>query len=82
MTAGRSASRAVAANVNPKLLYTALVPPEALAPDFLQAMRHWRCGSGTFRMNVALSKLPSFAALPGSEPADHHTAGIILGPSL
>jgi phytoene dehydrogenase-like protein len=73
---------AVAANVNPKLLYTGLVPGDALDADFLQAMRRWRCGSGTFRMNVALSRLPNFAALPGSEPADHHTAGIILAPSL
>ena len=74
--------KAVAANVNPKLLYTTLVPADALAPDFLHAMRNWRCGSGTFRMNVALSRLPSFAALPGSACADHHTAGIILAPSL
>jgi phytoene dehydrogenase-like protein len=75
-------SRAVAANVNPKLLYTEMVPGDALDPAFLQRMRQWRCGSGTFRMNVALSKLPSFTALPGSAPADHHTAGIIMAPSL
>src|SRR6516225_10337875 len=56
---------AVAANVNPKLLYTALVPPEALDPDFLRRMQGWRCASGTFRMNLALAKLPSFSALPG-----------------
>src|SRR5215469_16429515 len=73
---------AVAANVNPKLLYTGMVPEGALDPAFRQRMQHWRCGSGTFRMNVALSKLPSFTALPGSAPADHHTAGIILAPSL
>jgi phytoene dehydrogenase-like protein len=73
---------AVAANVNPRLLYTALVPSGALEPSFLHRMRRWRCGSGTFRMNVALSRLPSFTALPGSAPADHHTAGIILAPSL
>ncbi|HEY4407024.1 MAG TPA: NAD(P)/FAD-dependent oxidoreductase [Xanthobacteraceae bacterium] len=73
---------AVAANVNPKLLYTEMVPGDALDPAFLTRMRQWRCGSGTFRMNVALSRLPSFAALPGSEPADHHTAGIIMAPSL
>jgi phytoene dehydrogenase-like protein len=73
---------AVAANVNPKLLYTRLVPPAALAPDFLARMGRWRCGSGTFRMNVALSELPGFTALPGREPADHHTSGIILAPSL
>jgi len=33
-------------------------------------------------MNVALSQLPSFAACPGRETQDHHTAGIILAPSL
>jgi len=33
-------------------------------------------------MNLALSELPSFTALPGRTPADHHTAGIIIGPSL
>jgi phytoene dehydrogenase-like protein len=72
----------VAANVNPKLLYTALVPPDALDADFLRRMKAWRCGSGTFRINVALSQLPSFTALPGREAANHHTAGIILAPSL
>lgn len=33
-------------------------------------------------MNVALSELPDFACLPGSSPADHHGAGIVIGPSL
>ena len=74
--------RAVAANVNPKLLYTSMIPEGAVEPAFLDRMRRWRCGSGTFRMNVALSRLPSFSALPGSEAADHHTAGIIMAPSL
>jgi phytoene dehydrogenase-like protein len=73
---------AVAANVNPKLLYTGMVPAGALDPAFLARMRQWRCGSGTFRMNLALSQLPSFTALPGSAAADHHTAGIIMAPSL
>jgi phytoene dehydrogenase-like protein len=73
---------AVAGNVNPKLLYTAMIPEAALDPAFLRRMRGWRCGSGTFRINVALAQLPSFAALPGRDLADHHTAGIILAPSL
>jgi len=33
-------------------------------------------------MNVALSELPDFRCLPGRVAADHHTAGIILAPSL
>src|SRR4051812_42517990 len=70
----------VASSVNPKLLYTRLIPPGALAPEFLERISRWRNGSGTFRMNVALSTLPSFTALPGE--GDHLTAGIIIGPSL
>jgi phytoene dehydrogenase-like protein len=45
-------------------------------------MQAWKCGSGTFRMNVALSELPSFSCLPGNSRAEHHTAGIIIAPSL
>ncbi len=75
-------ARAVAANVNPKLLFERLVPDGATPADFMVRMRRWKCGSGTFRMNVALSRLPSFTALPGHELGDHHTAGIILAPSL
>ena len=74
--------RALVANVNLKLLYTQLMPEGALPPDFLTRMRNFKCGSGTFRMNVALSELPDFAALPGKEPGLHHSAGIIIGPSL
>jgi phytoene dehydrogenase-like protein len=73
-------ARYVASGVNPKLLYTRLVPAGALPGDFLPRIRNWRNGSGTFRMNVALSALPSFSALPGA--GDHLTAGIILAPSL
>jgi phytoene dehydrogenase-like protein len=70
----------VASGVNPKLLYTRLVPSGALPADFLTRMQRWRNGSGTFRMNVALSALPSFTARPGD--GDHLTSGIIMAPSL
>jgi phytoene dehydrogenase-like protein len=70
----------VAANVNPKLLYTRLIAADALPADFLARIRHWKNGSGTFRMNVALDRLPSFTALPGE--GDHLSSGIILAPSL
>jgi phytoene dehydrogenase-like protein len=73
-------ARYVVSNVNPKLLYTRLVPKGALAPEFLARISRWRNGSGTFRMNVALTALPSFTALPG--PGDHLSAGIIIAPDL
>src|SRR3979490_2104405 len=69
----------VASNVNPKLLYTKLLPPDVLPAPFLDRIKTWRNGSGTFRINVALTALPSFTALPGE--GDHLTAGIIIGPS-
>jgi phytoene dehydrogenase-like protein len=72
----------VIANVNPKLLCERLVAPEHLPPDFRARIAGYRCGSGTFRMNVALSELPSFAALPGHAAQPHHSSGIIMAPSL
>ncbi|PZQ18759.1 MAG: FAD-dependent oxidoreductase [Rhodanobacter denitrificans] len=73
-------ARAVVANVNPKLLYERLIAPDRVPAPTRERMAHWRCGSGTFRMNVALERLPEFTALPGA--GDHLTAGIILAPSL
>ena len=75
-------ARSVVSNLNPKLLYGSLIDPAVLPQDFRERISRWRCGSGTFRMNVALSELPDFRALPGLEAADHHTAGIIMAPSL
>src|ERR1700680_4658232 len=68
---------AVAAGINPKLLYLHLVDARALPEGFRRRMENWRCGSGTFRMNVALSELPDFTAFPGRAPAEHHASGII-----
>jgi phytoene dehydrogenase-like protein len=75
-------ARAVISNLNPKLLYRQLVDPAALPAEFSERIARWRCGSGTFRMNVALSELPDFTCLPGRTRAEHHTAGIILAPTL
>ena len=75
-------AKAVVSNLNPKLLFRDLVDPAAVPADFAQRMRDWRCRSGTFRMNVALDRLPEFTAAPNSDGIDHLTAGIILAPSL
>jgi len=75
-------ARTVISNLNPKLLYGSLIDRAALPSSFVERMEKWRCGSGTFRMNVALSELPDFTCLPGRALAEHHTAGIIIAPSL
>jgi phytoene dehydrogenase-like protein len=73
-------ARAVVSNLNPKLLFGKLVDPAAQPADFRERMQRYKCGSGTFRMNVALSELPRFTCLP--DAGDHMTAGIIIAPSL
>jgi phytoene dehydrogenase-like protein len=72
----------IVSNLNPKLLYGRMIDPAALDRSFLDRISRWRCGSGTFRMNVALSELPDFNVLPGKVLAEHHTSGIIMAPSL
>lgn len=75
-------AKRVVSNVNPKLLYGRLTPADALDPEFRRRMAGWRCGSGTLRMNVALSELPNFTCLPGTEMGGHHQSGIIIAPTL
>lgn len=70
----------VVSNLNPKLLYLDLIDASEMDEDFVRRMRGWKCASGTFRMNVALSELPEFSCLPGE--GMHHGAGIIMAPSL
>jgi phytoene dehydrogenase-like protein len=74
------AASLVAANVGPKLLYDRLIDPSDLPEDFRRRMRGFKVGSGTFRMNVALSELPRFTCLP--EAGEHHQSGIIIAPTL
>jgi phytoene dehydrogenase-like protein len=72
----------VASNAGPALLFRQLVDRADMTPEFARRMDNFKAGSGTFRMNVALSELPDFAVLPGKEVAEHHTAGIIISPTL
>ncbi|HEY4124689.1 MAG TPA: NAD(P)/FAD-dependent oxidoreductase, partial [Rhizomicrobium sp.] len=71
---------AIVANVGPRLLYEQLIAPGDLDPEFRRRVRGYKVGSGTFRMNVALSELPRFTCLP--EPGEHHQSGIVLAPTL
>lgn len=72
-------AKVVVSNLHPRLLFSK-VDPALLPADFAERIGRYASGSATFRMNVALSELPRFTSLPG--PGDHHTAGIIIAPSL
>ena len=74
----------VVSNLNPSLLYDKLIDAEHLPEDFSRRMKHYKNGSGTFRMNVALSELPSFTCLKNQNRATekHLTGGIVLAPTM
>ena len=72
--------QSIVSNVGPRLLYDRLIAPTDLAPEFRRRVKGFKVGSGTFRMNVALSELPRFTCLP--EPGEHHQSGIIIAPTL
>ncbi len=79
----------VVSSINPKSLFLDLIEPADLDPDLLAHFRMYSCGSGTFRMNVALDDLPRFKGFDKStgdgvsnRPGLHHQSGIIIAPSL
>ena len=73
-------ARRVIANLGPKPLFDRLVPRAALPDDFARAMQMYAGGSGSLRMNLALSGLPRFRHAPAGD--DYLKAGIVIAPSL
>jgi phytoene dehydrogenase-like protein len=74
-------AKVVVSNLNPSLLYNQLLEAEQLPKDFSRRMKHYKNGSGTFRMNVALSDLPKFTCLETQSRAtpEHLTGGVVIG---
>jgi phytoene dehydrogenase-like protein len=60
-------AKAVISNADPKRTLLKLTDPVHLSPDFVQKLQHYR-GNGTVaKVNLALSGLPKFAALPNGD---------------
>jgi phytoene dehydrogenase-like protein len=74
------ASRAVASNLDPHLTFQRLLDPKLLPPDFAEAIDSISYASGSFKINVALSELPNFTALPGTQAGAHHRGTIHICP--
>ena len=66
----------VAANTDPKLTLLKFLGPEHLPDDFVRDIGAFRQESASLRMNLALSGLPEFAAIPGTEVGPQHSASI------
>jgi phytoene dehydrogenase-like protein len=75
-------ARAVASNISPKLLFRDHVPADTVDDETRRRFTRIETGSGTFRMNVALSELPDFSCRPGTSFQPHHASGIVIGASI
>lgn len=68
----------VAANTDPNRTFLKLLGDEHLSEDFRRDIRAFRQESASLRMNLALSGVPEFAAIPGTELGPQHRASITL----
>ena len=69
----------VVANVAPPVLFLQLIDQDLLDPELRRHFTNYKCRSGSFRMNLALSELPQFT----TRTVDHYLeAGIIIAPDL
>ncbi|MGE5644352.1 MAG: phytoene desaturase family protein [Acidobacteriota bacterium] len=74
-------ARVVASNLDPRRTFLGLVPEKDLPPEFLAAIRHFRSEGTSLKMNLALTGLPEFRALPGA-PGPQHRATMHICPSI
>ena len=66
--------RIVLSNADPKRTFLGMIERGALPPEFALGIENLRCRGNSGKVNLALSELPDFTALPG---AGHHLQGSI-----
>jgi phytoene dehydrogenase-like protein len=71
----------VIAATHPRATFLEHVDRSDLPADFVTAIERWKSRSGTVKVNVAVDRLPEFAAKPGFDP-DVHGGTIVLAESL
>jgi phytoene dehydrogenase-like protein len=70
----------VASNLDPHATFLGLVDEHDLDPEFRESIRRFRIEGTSLKMNLALSGLPDFRALPGAGP--QHRATMHICPSI
>jgi phytoene dehydrogenase-like protein len=75
------AARRVASNADATITLLGLVGEEHLAPEIVAAVRAIDYSSASMKINLALSALPEFVALPGA-PGPQHRGTIHVSPTL
>jgi phytoene dehydrogenase-like protein len=72
----------VASGVDANVTFLKLMSAGDLPGDFVQAVRHIDYASASCKINIALSELPDFTALPGTAPGPQHRGTIHISPTM
>jgi phytoene dehydrogenase-like protein len=74
-------ARTVASNLDPHQTFLRLVDERELPADFVNSIRNFRIEGTSCKINLAMSGLPNFRALPGA-PGPQHKATMHICPSI
>jgi phytoene dehydrogenase-like protein len=73
---------AVISNADPRTTFLKLLDPLDLDPDFLLKIRNYRAVGSAGKVNLALSGLPQFPTLNGSDASSRLSGRIHIGPDI
>ena len=73
-------ARAVLSAADPKRTFLRFLEPKELPSDFVRSIEAFRVRGSSAKVNLALSALPDFTALPGEGPL--HRGAISISPSI
>ena len=68
----------VVAATHPQITFLRQIDDRELPDDFVEDLKNWQSRSGTVKVNLAISELPSFSADPGTNVQEHHGGAIEL----
>ena len=72
----------VASGADAHVTFLKLLDTRELPDEFVASVRALDYASASLKINVALSELPSFTALPGTAPGPQHRGTIHISPSM
>jgi phytoene dehydrogenase-like protein len=64
--------------IHPKIAFLDLIERHELPADFVWDIERWKTRSGVVKINVAISELPDFVSMPGTDMQAHHTGSVEL----
>jgi phytoene dehydrogenase-like protein len=75
-------ARAFVSNADPRTTFLKLIDPVNFDPNFLGKIRNYRSPASVAKVNLALSALPQFSALKGTDETERLSGRIHIGPDI